>query len=48
MINTKETDKINSVKKIPSPAEFLKQAFGRQVTVKLINDIEYKGKNIII
>lgn len=43
MINTKETDKIQSVKKVPSPAEFLKQAFGRQVTVKLSNDTEYRG-----
>jgi small nuclear ribonucleoprotein (snRNP)-like protein len=43
MINTKEIDKNMSGKKIPSPGEFLKQAFGREVTVKLNNDVEYRG-----
>jgi small nuclear ribonucleoprotein (snRNP)-like protein len=43
MINTKETDKEAIAKKVPSPGEFLKQAFGRQVTVKLNNDVEYRG-----
>ncbi len=43
MINTKETDKTATGKKVPSPSEFLKQAFGRQVTVILNNDTEYRG-----
>lgn len=30
-------------KKIPSPTEFLKQALGRPVLVKLTNGLEYKG-----
>lgn len=30
-------------KKLPSPGEFLKQAIGRSVIVKLTNNIEYKG-----
>ncbi len=30
-------------KKLPSPTEFLKQAVGRKVTVKLHNNYEYKG-----
>jgi hypothetical protein len=30
-------------KKLPSPAEFLRQAVGRIVTVKLTNDEEYRG-----
>ena len=33
-------------KKLPSPAEFLRQAVGRKVIVKLHNNHEYKGKNI--
>ena len=37
------TEKITPGKKVPSPSEFLKQAFGRQVTVKLIHNVEYKG-----
>lgn len=43
MINTKESDKESAGKKVPSPGEFLKQAFGRQVTVILNNDVEYRG-----
>ncbi len=37
---------INSIfpKKVPSPAEFLSQAVGRKVMVKLNNNNEYKGK----
>lgn len=31
-------------KKLPSPSEFLKQAVGRKVVVKLHNNNEYKGK----
>ena len=31
------------IKKIPSPTEFLKQALGRPVLVKLTNGLEYKG-----
>jgi U6 snRNA-associated Sm-like protein LSm6 len=30
-------------KKVPSPSEFLRQAVGRKVTVKLHNNYEYKG-----
>lgn len=33
-------------KKTPSPAEFLSQAVGRKVSVKLNNNNEYKGTNI--
>jgi hypothetical protein len=32
-------------KKTPSPAEFLSQAVGRKVIVKLNNNNEYKGTN---
>lgn len=34
---------MNIQKKIPSPTEFLKQALGRQVLVKLTNNLEYRG-----
>jgi hypothetical protein len=34
---------IMPAKKLPSPAEFLKQAVGRKVVVKLHNNNEYKG-----
>lgn len=37
-----------SNKKIPSPTEFLKQAVGRRVTVKLHNNYEYKGMLICL
>ena len=40
--NIKETVLTN--KKVPSPAEFLRQAVGRKVMVKLTNNDEYKGK----
>lgn len=39
-------NKINQnlvTKKTPSPAEFLRQAVGRKVNVKLHNNYEYKG-----
>jgi small nuclear ribonucleoprotein (snRNP)-like protein len=32
-----------NIKKTPSPAEFLRQAVGRKVIVKLHNNYEYKG-----
>ena len=32
------------IKKVPSPSQFLEQALGRPVTVKLTNDSEYRGK----
>lgn len=32
-----------STKKTPSPAEFLRQAVGRKVVVKLHNNWEYRG-----
>ena len=34
----------NESRKLPSPSEFLKQAIGRKVIVKLNNNYEYKGK----
>jgi small nuclear ribonucleoprotein (snRNP)-like protein len=43
MINTTDNNKTGN--KFPSPTEFLKQAFGRQVTVQLNNDSEYRGIN---
>jgi small nuclear ribonucleoprotein (snRNP)-like protein len=39
--------KTNITKKTPSPAEFLRQAVGRKVVVKLHNNSEYKGTFII-
>lgn len=33
----------NIIKKLPSPQEFLRQAVGRKVLVKLNNNIEYTG-----
>lgn len=30
-------------KKLPSPNEFLNQALGRRVSVKLTNNLEYRG-----
>jgi hypothetical protein len=36
------------VKKVASPAQFLNQAFGRHVSVKLTNDTEYKGNYYIL
>jgi U6 snRNA-associated Sm-like protein LSm6 len=36
-------NKITTNKKTPSPADFLKQAVGRKVIVKLNNNYEYKG-----
>jgi hypothetical protein len=37
--------KVDSIthKKVPSPSEFLKQAVGRKVTVKLNNNTKYTG-----
>jgi hypothetical protein len=37
-----------TIKKTPSPAEFLEQAFGRQVLVKLTNNTEIKGNILYI
>jgi len=44
--NIPNSNNINSIipKKTPSPAEFLSQAVGRKVVVKLNNNSEYKGK----
>jgi hypothetical protein len=51
MMKTYNTSNTNystiTPKKTPSPAEFLSQAVGRKVLVKLNNNNEYKGIMII-
>ena len=47
-INSISNQNTNLQKKLPSPAEFLRQAVGRKVVVKLHNNNEYKGTRLRI